>query len=163
MRILHGLLFVILLCREWRGSDTQEAKILRSCISQNTCETCLQADSSCAWCSDWVIVSMPFFFGFSFVQIRNVSFSYSRFQSYSNLTVGRPRCNSPERLKQFGCPPREIRTPSPGSRKFLEDSNFQDMEPERVPIQLRPQRVAVKIPPNSEITISIRYRLAKYV
>lgn len=135
MRI-HGLLFVILLCREWRRSDTLEAKILISCISQNTCETCLQAGPSCAWCSDW---------------------------SYSNLTVGRPRCNSPERLKQFGCPPREIRTPSPWSMKFLEDSNFQDMEPERVPIQLRPQRVAVKIPPNFEITIPIRYRLAKYV
>lgn len=134
MMRIHGLLFVILLCREWRRSDTLEAKILISCISQNTCETCLQAGPSCAWCSDW---------------------------SYSNLTVGRPRCNSPERLKQFGCPPREIRTPSPWSMKFLEDSNFQDMEPERVPIQLRPQRVAVKIPPNFEITIPIRYRLAK--
>ena len=91
------------------------------------------------------------------------SLFYVYFQSYSNSTIGRPRCNSPEKLKQFGCLPQEIRTSSAGTIEFIKDLNFQDMEPERIPIQLRPQRIKVMIPPHSEITIPIRYRLAKYV
>lgn len=46
---------------------------------------------------------------------------------------------------------------------LLEDSDFQDMEADRTPIQLRPQRVKVRIPPYSKMTIPIHYRLAKYV
>ncbi|OAD54370.1 Integrin beta-nu [Eufriesea mexicana] len=134
MRIFESLLFTIFLCHEWGESDTIETKILRLCVSQNTCENCLQASSSCAWCSDW---------------------------SYSNLTIGRPRCNVPKRLEEFGCAPEEIRTTPPGLMMLLEDSNFQDMEADRIPIQLRPQKVKIKISPHSEITIPVRYRLAK--
>ncbi|XP_071876633.1 integrin beta-nu isoform X1 [Bombus fervidus] len=133
MRICK-LLFVIFLCCVWTECNTLEGEILRLCISAKTCENCLQAGPSCAWCSD---------------------------SSYSNSTIGRPRCNSPEKLKQFGCLPQEIRTSSPGTIKFIKDSNFQDMEPKRIPIQLRPQRIKAMIPPHSEITIPIRYRLAK--
>ncbi|CAK9828369.1 Integrin beta-nu [Anthophora retusa] len=134
MRIFGALVFVILLSQEWRTSDAIDTKILKLCVSQNTCENCLLASSSCAWCSDW---------------------------SYSNATLGRPRCNVPERLELFGCPIKEIHTTSPESMEILENANFQDMTAGRSPIQLRPQRVKVKISPHSEITIPIHYRLAK--
>ncbi|KOC66084.1 Integrin beta-nu [Habropoda laboriosa] len=134
MRIFGKLVLVILLSQEWRTSDAVGMKILKLCISQKTCESCLQASSSCAWCSDW---------------------------SYSNSTLGRPRCNVPERLELFGCPTEEIRTTSSGSKEVLENSNFQDMAAGRTPIQLRPQRIKVKISSHSKIMIPIHYRLAK--
>lgn len=77
--------------------------------------------------------------------------------------IGRPRCNVPERLKEFGCSPEKIHTTPLESMTLLEDSDFQDMEADHTPIQLRPQRVNIRIPPYSKMTIPIRYRLAKYV
>ncbi|XP_017881120.1 integrin beta-nu-like [Ceratina calcarata] len=128
------VLFLVLLCREWEMSDAVDPKILALCISQNSCENCLQASNSCAWCSDW---------------------------DYTNSAIEKPRCNTLERLKQFGCPSEEIRTTPSGSVTLLEDTDFQDMEPERIPIQLRPQRIKVRIPSHVEVEIPIRYRLAK--
>ena len=135
MKFLKAVFFAILLCCEWEDSGSAETKILRLCVSQNTCENCLQASFSCSWCSDW---------------------------SYSNSTVGRSRCNAPERLKAFGCPSDEIRSNSLGSMDILENSDFQDvLEAGRTPIQLRPQRVKVKIQSHSKTEIPIRYRVAK--
>ena len=128
-------MLVFLLCRLWEKSQALEAKILRLCVSQSSCENCLEASSSCAWCSDW---------------------------SYANLTLGKPRCNVPERLKAFGCPPQEIRTAPPASIELLEDFDFQDVEVAgQTPIQLRPQKVKVSIRPNSETVVRLRYRPAK--
>lgn len=135
MKYSRVLLVFILLCREWEAtSDVVESRILAQCISQSTCDDCLQAHQSCAWCSDW---------------------------TYTNSFVGRPRCNTLEKLRQFGCPPDEIRTTPPGSITFLEDTDFQDMVLERVPIQLRPQRIKVKLASHVAVPIPIRYRLAK--
>lgn len=55
------LLFVIFLCCVWRECNTLEGKILRLCISAKTCENCLQAGPSCAWCSDSVNIPRYFF------------------------------------------------------------------------------------------------------
>ncbi|KZC05488.1 Integrin beta-nu [Dufourea novaeangliae] len=135
MRSLEVLVLVIALCHEWCHSETVETKTLRLCISQNSCENCLEASLSCAWCSDW---------------------------SYTNSSHGKPRCNVPERLKDFGCPPEEIRTAHPGSVTLVEDFNFKDVEvADEIPVQLRPQKVKAKIRPNSKTVIQLRYRPAK--
>nr|XP_012150968.1 PREDICTED: integrin beta-nu isoform X1 [Megachile rotundata]XP_012150969.1 PREDICTED: integrin beta-nu isoform X1 [Megachile rotundata] len=135
MRLLKAILFVILLCRELGDSQNVEMNILKLCVSQTTCGDCLQANFSCSWCSAW---------------------------SYSNSTIGRPRCNAPERLKAFGCPSDQIRNNSLGSIDFLENADFQDMsETGQTPLQLKPQRVKVRIQPHSKIEIPIHYRVAK--
>ncbi|CAL7940439.1 unnamed protein product [Xylocopa violacea] len=134
MKFYAALLLVIFMSREWKWCDALKKEILKQCVSKNTCQDCLQANSFCAWCSDWY---------------------------YSNSTVEKPRCNVPKILKEFGCPPEEIHINPPESVEVLEDSMFQDMEAGRTPIQLKPQRVKIKIPFNSNITIPLRYRMAK--
>ncbi|XP_076167863.1 integrin beta-nu [Ptiloglossa arizonensis] len=135
MRILEALFVAIVLCNEWRRSGAADMKIVRLCVSQSSCENCLEASSTCSWCSDW---------------------------SYSNSTIGKPRCNLPDRLKAFGCSPEKIRTASPGSIQFLENSNFQDMEVVgHTPLQLKPQKVKLRIRPNSETSVPLHYRPAK--
>ncbi|XP_020300729.1 integrin beta-nu-like isoform X2 [Pseudomyrmex gracilis] len=111
-------------------------KILSLCTSQSTCENCLEANLSCAWCSNW---------------------------SYSNSTYGKPRCNVPERLRAFGCPDAEIRTAPPGSVHVLANERFRDVTDGRTvdPVQLRPQRLRLKMRPRSSETITIHYRPAR--
>ncbi|XP_043264500.1 integrin beta-nu [Colletes gigas] len=134
-RIFVALLFVIVLCYEWKQSEAVDVKILKQCISQSSCESCLEASSSCAWCSDW---------------------------SYSTSILGKPRCNVPEKLKAFGCPPEEIRTAPPGSIKILENFDFRDMDLlDETPLQLKPQKVKLRIRPNTETTVPLHYRPAK--
>ncbi|XP_076291561.1 integrin beta-nu [Lasioglossum baleicum] len=135
MRISQALLFASTLILGWNGLKALDTKLMKLCVSQNTCDSCLEISSSCAWCSDW---------------------------SYSNSTVGKPRCNLPESLKAFHCDPAEIRTASKGSMELLENNEFQDVkEPDQAPIQLRPQKVRVRLEPRSKTVINLRYKPAK--
>ncbi|XP_053982497.1 integrin beta-nu [Hylaeus volcanicus] len=130
-----ALLFAIVMCHEWSRSEALDVKISKLCVSQSSCQDCLEANSFCAWCSDW---------------------------SYSNSTLGKSRCNEAKMLKAFGCPEKEILTAEPESIKLVENSKFQDADVVgQTPVQLRPQRVQVKIRPNSKITVPLSYRPAK--
>ncbi|KAG7198720.1 hypothetical protein KM043_001711 [Ampulex compressa] len=111
-----------------------DAKIRRICASQSTCENCLEASVSCAWCSDW---------------------------SYSNSTLGKPRCSVPERLRAFGCPNVEIRTAPSSSVELIENQDFQDVTVHQAPVQLRPQKIRLKMRPHSKESIKLQYRPAK--
>ncbi|KAK2584328.1 hypothetical protein KPH14_006719 [Odynerus spinipes] len=113
---------------------TEETKVLRLCVPQNSCESCLEAHDACAWCSDW---------------------------SYSNSTLGKPRCNLPERLKAFGCPITEIRRAPAGYVEYVKNEDFQDVVRNQLPVQLKPQKVQVKLRPNSRMEIDLQYRPAK--
>lgn len=103
MRICCKLLFVIFLCCVWKECNTLEGQILRSCISAKTCENCLQAGPSCAWCSDSVNVSRCFFdwisevisfrheirvvrFKFSLLRILSVLFEFNNWKAAMQLT-----------------------------------------------------------------------------
>ncbi|XP_077263690.1 integrin beta-3-like [Temnothorax americanus] len=113
-----------------------DTKMLSLCTSQSTCENCLEASLACAWCSDW---------------------------SYSNSTYGKPRCNVPERLRAFGCPNVEIRAAPPGSLRVLTNMDFQDVSNDRTvqPVQLRPQKLRLKMRPRSNQVVTLQYRPAK--
>lgn len=113
---------------------SEETKVLRLCVPQNSCESCLEAHDACAWCSDW---------------------------SYSNSTLGKPRCNLPERLKAFGCPITEIRRAPSEYVEYIKDEDFQDVLRNQLPVQLKPQKVQVKLRPNSRMEIDLQYRPAK--
>ncbi|XP_034935978.1 integrin beta-nu [Chelonus insularis] len=105
------------------------------CAIQTSCKSCLEKSSVCAWCSEW---------------------------SYANSTVGKLRCSSADRLEKFGCPKHSIHRASMGSIKLLQDDEFQDVViSDQVPIQLKPQRVRVKLRPHSNETIYLKYRPAK--
>lgn len=134
MRIYEAFFLLSFLCFVSRKSFAQETKILRLCISQSSCESCLEASSACAWCSAW---------------------------SYSNATLGKPRCNSPHRLRAFGCPEPEIRTAPPESVEFPENLDFQDVVTGQAPVQLRPQRIKLRLRPHSKREIRLQYRPAK--
>lgn len=50
----HVLLSLVINFYFTRLCLSVNTKILSLCTSQNTCENCLEANLSCAWCSDWV-------------------------------------------------------------------------------------------------------------
>ncbi|XP_076243950.1 integrin beta-nu [Calliopsis andreniformis] len=135
MKFIKSLLFVIFLYPEWDKSEAVDTKILKLCNSQTSCENCLEVSSLCAWCSDW---------------------------SYSNSTHEKARCNDPEKLKIFGCPREKIHTVSPPSIDLLKNVNFQDMkETDRIPVQLKPQKIKVKVGPRLKVVMTLQYRPAK--
>ncbi|XP_011864288.1 PREDICTED: integrin beta-nu isoform X1 [Vollenhovia emeryi] len=113
-----------------------DTKILSLCTSQSTCDNCLEASLACAWCSDW---------------------------SYTNSTYGKPRCNVPERLRAFGCPDAEIRAAPPASLRVLTNMDFQDVSNDRTiqPVQLRPQKLRLRMRPRSSQVVTLQYRPAK--
>ncbi|XP_074102068.1 integrin beta-nu isoform X1 [Cotesia typhae] len=112
-----------------------EESLLYRCAIQTSCKTCLESSSSCAWCSEW---------------------------SYSNSTVGKLRCSSAERLEAFGCPKNAIHHASMGSVNSIKDDDFQDVVvPDQVPIQLRPQRLHIKLRPHNTESVYLKYRPAK--
>ncbi|RLU15411.1 hypothetical protein DMN91_012405 [Ooceraea biroi] len=131
--LLSVLTVNLYLARTCLGVDT---KILSLCTAQSACENCLEASAACAWCSDW---------------------------SYSNSTYNKPRCNVPERLRAFGCPDAEIRTSPPVSLQVLADADFQDVSNGSVvqPVQLKPQRLRLRIRPHSSQVVKLQYRPAK--
>ncbi|XP_046835815.1 integrin beta-nu [Vespa crabro] len=112
----------------------EETELLRLCVPQNSCESCLEVNDACAWCSDW---------------------------SYTNSTIGKPRCNLPKRLKEFGCPITEIRKAPSGYVEYILNEDFQDVSSDHLPVQLKPQRVHVKLRPNSKMEMNLQYRPAK--
>ncbi|XP_076648156.1 integrin beta-nu [Halictus rubicundus] len=135
MRISRALLFATILILGWNDLEALDTKLMKVCVSHNTCESCLESNSNCAWCSDW---------------------------SYSNSTVGKPRCNLPESLMAFHCNPAEIRTASKGSVQLLENRQFDDVtESSQASVQLRPQKVKVRLEPHSRTVINLSYRPAK--
>ncbi|XP_078051404.1 integrin beta-nu-like, partial [Augochlora pura] len=135
MRISEMQLFVVVLVLGWNHLEALDTKLMKLCVSKKTCESCLETNSYCAWCSDW---------------------------SYSNYTMGKPRCNLPESLEAFGCNRKEIHKALESSKKVLKDEDFQDVtQPDQAPVQLKPQKVSVKIQPHSKIEIPLHYRPAK--
>nr|XP_033334916.1 integrin beta-nu-like [Megalopta genalis] len=135
MRIFGMQLFVVVLALGWNHLDALDTKLMKICVSKKTCESCLETNSYCAWCSDW---------------------------SYSNYTMGKPRCNLPESLEAFGCNREEIRRASKGSKKVLENHDFQNViGSDQAPVQLKPQKIEVRIQPRTKISIPLHYRLAK--
>ncbi|XP_031850006.1 integrin beta-nu [Nomia melanderi] len=135
MRITRALLLLATLFSEWDRFEAVDTELMRLCVSQNTCENCLEASLACAWCSDW---------------------------SFSNSTLGRPRCNLEDNLWAFGCPSEEIRTAPSGSVELVEDFDFQDVqEAGQTPLQLKPQKVKMRIRPKESRTVNLYYRPAK--
>ena len=84
-------------------------------------------------------------------------------QSYSNSTIEKLRCSSTERLEAFGCPRSAIHKAPYGSVQVEKNEDFQDVITDRVPIQLKPQKISIKIRPKSTEYIRMQYRSAKYV
>ncbi|XP_015600660.1 integrin beta-nu isoform X2 [Cephus cinctus] len=82
-------------------------------------------------------------------------------EEYSNFTIGKPRCNIPERLIAFGCPSFAIKEATTGSVQLLQDENFQDVIIDQIPVQLKPQKIRIKLRPLSEEILRIQYRPAK--
>ncbi|KAI4479526.1 hypothetical protein M0804_010923 [Polistes exclamans] len=127
-------ILLLITCTVVKCYIMEETKLLRLCVPQKSCESCLEAHDSCAWCSDW---------------------------SYSNSTLGKPRCNLPERLKAFGCPIAEIRKAPSAYMQYIENEDFQDVAKNQLPVQLKPQKVYLKLRPNSKMEINLQYRPAK--
>ncbi|XP_011706247.1 PREDICTED: integrin beta-3-like [Wasmannia auropunctata] len=136
MKFRTLLLFVLMNLYLTKICLSIDTKILSLCTVQSTCENCLEASLSCAWCSEW---------------------------SYSNSTYGKPRCNVPERLRAFGCPDAEIRAAPAGSLRVLMNMDFQDVSNDRTaqPVQLRPQKLRLRIRPRSSQVVTLQYRPAK--
>ncbi|KAL6254269.1 hypothetical protein P5V15_014884 [Pogonomyrmex californicus] len=137
MKLLDSLLSILMIHLYFiKICLSVDMKILSLCIAQNTCEDCLEANSACAWCSDW---------------------------SYSNSTYGKPRCNILERLRAFGCPDTEIRMAPLESLRVLANVDFQDVSNTHTihPVQLRPQKLQLKVRPRSSQVITLQYRPAK--
>nr|XP_012218116.1 PREDICTED: integrin beta-3-like isoform X2 [Linepithema humile] len=133
MKFHTSLLFILTVNLYFmRTCLSVDTKILSLCTAQSTCENCLEVSSACAWCSDW---------------------------SYSNSTYGKPRCNVPERLRAFGCPDVEIRTAPPGSFQVLVNEDFQDVSDSHT-VQLKPQKLQLRIRPRSNQVMTLQYRLA---
>lgn len=101
------------------------------CTSKATCSSCITAASNCAWCK---------------LQDRNL-------RSTS-------RCNSLENIRNI-CPPNDIVNPEANVSTTENKPLNKPGDPISQMVQLAPQRLTMKIRPNSPQNITIRFRQAQ--
>ncbi|XP_048510673.1 integrin beta-nu isoform X2 [Athalia rosae] len=80
---------------------------------------------------------------------------------YTNSSTGRPRCSTSTALQTLGCPESSILLAQKEETVYLQNEEFQDVTAGQIPVQLRPQKVLVKLRPHSTQVVNLQFRPAK--
>ncbi|XP_048472123.1 integrin beta-1-like isoform X1 [Rhincodon typus] len=122
-------------CCVWLGLVHSDPRV---CLEANakSCEECIQVDQNCGWCSQ-------------------VEFLRS-----GELPM--TRCDNIESLKRRGCPMEHIENPK-GSVRIIHDRNLTSGKKgnSKDAIQIRPQKLTVKLRPGKPQTFSLQFQRAE--
>ncbi|XP_046493057.1 integrin beta-nu [Neodiprion pinetum] len=132
--IVKITLFLIIFCAAVNCVYSQVTDSLSLCLLQTSCTACLEASSRCAWCSDW---------------------------EYTNTSIGKPRCSTAKSLQDLGCPESAMQVAVTEKIEFSQNEEFRDVTAGKIPVQLRPQKVQLKLRPHSTQVLNLQFRPAK--
>jgi integrin beta 1 len=106
------------------------------CISNTNCKECITSEHLCAWCTQ------P-----------------GELTEESTSTTLNNRCDYIENVKKY-CKKEFIYSPE-NSYKILNDEPFKPLDADGSAVQIKPQRINVKLRPHSPVRFNISYQLAE--
>ena len=102
------------------------------CLSKETCSECVTSNPACSWCQ----------------------------KDGYNAEAGKRRCDYVQNHEQGGCHSTDIYHPQNSIQKLRDEELSNKTKDERDAIQMRPQRVHLRLKPNSPFTLKLQFRQA---
>lgn len=111
---------------------TSDTSEANPCLSKENCAECVTSNAQCAWC---------------------------RQEGYST-ELGRRRCDFVRNLDRGGCHESQIYHPGHFIQKLVDEELSNKTGIELDAVQMRPQRVHLKLKPNSPYILKVQFRQA---
>jgi len=128
------LIVVITTWSSWRtfGLLFQSEDPSNPCLSKETCAECITSNAQCAWCKQ---------------------------DGFSN-EMGRRRCDYVQNLAKGGCHDSQIYHPGHVVQKLVDEELSNTTGNEMDAVQIRPQRIRLRLKPNSPYILKLQFRQA---
>ena len=102
------------------------------CLSKESCSECIISNAQCAWCKQ---------------------------DGYSS-EMGRRRCDYVQNLARGGCHESQVYHPQHSIQKLVDEELSNKTMDERDAVQIKPQRVHLRLKPNSPYILKLQFRQA---
>lgn len=102
------------------------------CLSKETCSDCITSNAQCAWCK----------------------------QDGFSAEMGKRRCDLVQNLARHGCHESQIYHPGHFIQKIIDEELSNKTRDEADAVQIKPQRVHLRLKPNSPYTLKVQFRQA---
>lgn len=113
-------------------SGLQDFDESNPCLSKETCSECITSNAMCAWCK----------------------------QDGFSSELGRRRCDYVRNLDRGGCHESQIYHPGHFIQKLVDEELSNKTSNEYDAVQMRPQRVHLRLKPNSPYILKVQFRQA---
>ena len=102
------------------------------CLSKEICSECITSNAQCAWCK----------------------------QDGFSAEMGKRRCDLVQNLVRHGCHESQIYHPGHFIQKIIDEELSNKTRDEADAVQIKPQRVHLRLRPNSPYTLKVQFRQA---